>query len=235
MYKPSGMTVVTAGLGALALFGIVWSHDTKRAEPWPQPRLPTPVPGAGAALDFGTAFLLNSGAWRAWPVAAEEASAPAQTPMSGAFVSSPAPAEQAPAEAGVELAAPEAPAAVPAEPLPARRVPVQQISGSETPPPPQPLQARAHDQPSEPSTRPTDAASAAPTPPPPSGRMALSGPDAEAARPAAGNLSHVGRRTPTALAAPRAPDRNPEPEAAPPSVIKFGPEALNRFVDRNGF
>jgi hypothetical protein len=218
MQKPSGMTVVTAGLGALVLFGVVWSRDAKRAEPWPRQSLATP---GAALLDIGTTFQLHSGAWRAWP-APVEAELPLTEPAAFA-------AQEAPTGADVSPPTPEAPAGIPAQtPSPAVRsvsVPIQKITRHVDPPAPSP-QALPDAQISEPSTPAADEPPAAPNPPPPEGRMALSGPDVEVVRPAAGHAGH---------SAPRAQERAPEPDAAPSSnAPKFGP-AIFKQVEQNGF
>ena len=69
MYRPSGIAIVTAGLAGLALFHVIWGRDTRQTETWLQLDAPT----SRAALDFGTTFLLHSGAWRAWAPVEEEA------------------------------------------------------------------------------------------------------------------------------------------------------------------
>ncbi len=69
MYRPSGIAIVTAGLAGLALFHVIWGRDTRQTETWLQLEAPT----SRAALDFGTTFLLHSGAWRAWAPVEEEA------------------------------------------------------------------------------------------------------------------------------------------------------------------
>jgi hypothetical protein len=210
------MTAVTAVLGALALSGVIWSWDTKRAEPWPQRSVTMP----SAALAQGTTFQLHSGAWRARP----------------------APAEDAPETAPVVLATP--PAAAAETPRPEGSMPIQQTTGLRTdtsalparvthrvePSTPAPqARATAQDEPSAPPL--VDTAPAVPTPPPAEGRMALAGPDVEAPHPP---TSHMGRSTPTGRSAPRAPEPSAEPEPVAPSESKFGPANLKQ-LERNGF
>ena len=216
MSRPSGTTVVTAVLGALSLFGIVWSHDTKGAGSWPQA---TPV----AATDVGTAFQLHSGAWRARPALVEEAMGPAQVPA--AFL-----APQATIAVDAALSARAAPATVSeaASPSAVRIVPIQKITRQAEPlmPPGQALPAEAD----EPPETVADKALAVRTPAPQAGRMALSGPDAA---PASSPADHAGRRTSTDHSAPKALEHAPQPNATTPSQPKFGPEVF-KTLDRNG-
>ena len=155
MHRPSGTTVVTAVLGALSLFGIVWSHDTKGTGPLSQA---TPV----AATDLGAAFQLHSGAWRARPALIEEPIGPAQA--SAAFL-----APQAPTAVDAALSAPAAPATVSAvaPPSTVRMVPIQKITRQAEPPMPpgQALPAEAD----EPPETVADKAPAVRTPAPPRG------------------------------------------------------------------
>ena len=205
MHRPSGTTVVTAGLGALVLFHGVWSWGTKRTEPSPQQALP-----ASSDIVIGAAFHLHSGAWRARPTPVEEA--PETTP--------------------VPLAAPEAAAVVAAKaPLqPVRSAPVQQINRHVEPmmPPPQ---AQASGQ-LEPPALSVDKAPTGRAQPSAEGRMALAGPDTEAAHPPAGPANHFPpqmNRT-----APRAPERAPEVDPAAPRESKFGPAFFEQF-ERHSF
>ena len=155
MHRPSGTTVVTAVLGALSLFGIVWSHDTKRTGPLPQA---TPV----AATDVGAAFQMHSGAWRARPALIEEPIGPAQ--VSAAFL-----APQAPTAVDAALSAPAPPATMSAvaPPSTVRLVPTQKIARQVEPPMPlgQALPAEAD----EPPETVADKAPAVRTPAPPRG------------------------------------------------------------------
>jgi hypothetical protein len=91
MYRPSGIAIVTVGLAGLALFHVIWGRDTRQPETWLQLDAPT----SRAALDFGTTFLLHSGAWRAWPATVEEE--PVKTPVV-------LPAQDVPAGAAPEAA-----------------------------------------------------------------------------------------------------------------------------------
>src|SRR5262245_31684327 len=88
MYKPSGMTVVTAGLAALALFQVVWGSDpNQKALTTPRDSIPTApqdTPAFRAALDLGAMAQLHSGAWRMWP-------APVEEPRVGLPVAAPTP------------------------------------------------------------------------------------------------------------------------------------------------
>jgi hypothetical protein len=206
MYRPSGTTVVTAALGALVIVHGVWSWGTRLAESRPQQSAPTP--SATPDIGIGTTFLLHSGAWRAWPAPAEGTPAP------------------------VALPAPEEPAALPTEAPspPIRSVPIQQITRHVEPqtPPPQ-TRATAQAEPSAPLV--DEGAPAVPTPPTAEGRMALAGPDAEAAHPPA---SHASRSAPTSRPGPTAPERAPEAGTAAPSESKFGPAIFKEF-ERNGF
>ena len=159
MHRPSGTTVVTAGLGALVLFHGVWSWGTRRDEPRPQQALP-----ASSDIVIGAAFHLHSGAWRARP----------------------APVEEAPKTTPAPLAAPEAAAVVETPSPPVRSAPIQQITRHVEPPTPPP-QAQASGQ-LEPPAPPVDRASAMRVPPA-EGRMALAGPDTEAGHPPAGHAN----------------------------------------------
>jgi hypothetical protein len=216
MHRPSGTTVVTAVLGALSLFGIVWSHDTKGTGSLSQA---TPV----AATDVGTAFQLHSGSWRARPAPDGEALRPAQAPA--AF-----PTPQAPTGLDAALSAPAAPATVSAAAsLSADRiVPIQKITRQAEPPTPpgQALPAEAD----EPPETVADRAPAVRTPASPEGRMALSGPDAA---PASSPADRAGPRTSTDHSASRAPELAPQPNAVTPSQPKFGPDVF-KTLDRNG-
>jgi hypothetical protein len=216
MYRPSGMTVVTAGLGALVLVHVVSSWGTRRPGPRPQQS----VPATTAALDAGATFQLHSGAWRAWPAAVEDAVETAPGP----------------------LAAPEAPAAVLAEtpPRPDRSMPIQQTAGPHADTSALPSRVTHRVEPSAPTLEPratgqddpsAPLADKAPPVPPAEGRMALAGPEAEAAHPPGG---HVGRSTPTARATPGAHEGDPVADAPAPSETKFGPQVFKR-VERNGF
>jgi hypothetical protein len=216
MHRPSGTTVVTAVLGALSLFGIVWSHDTKRTGPLPQA---TPV----AATDVGAAFQMHSGAWRARPALIEEPIGPAQ--VSAAFL-----VPQAPTAVDAALSAPAAPATMPAvaPPSTVRLVPTQKIARQVEPPMPlgQALPAEAD----EPPETVADKAPAARTPAPPEGRMALSGPDATAA---SSTADRAGRRTSTDHSAPRALEHAPQPNVVTPIQPKFGLDVFKE-LERNG-
>ena len=196
MHRPSGIAVITAGLGALVIVHGVLSWGVKRAEPWPQQALP-----ASSDIGIGTTFHLHSGAWRAWP----------------------APVEEAPATTPVALPAAEAP------PPPVRSAPSQQITRHVEPPTP-PSQAQASGQ-LEPPAPSVDKAPAVRTPPSAEGRMALAGPDAEAAHPPAGHANHP---SPMTRMAPRAPERAPEADTAAPRESKFGP-AFFEQLDRRSF
>ena len=218
MYRPSGMTVVTAGLGALVLVHVVSSWGTRR--PGPRPQQSVPATSTVAALDIGTTFQLHSGAWRAWPAPVEDA------------------LETAPGA----LAAAEAPAAVPAEtpPRPDRSMPIQQTAGPHADTSALASRVTHRVEPSAPTLEPratgqddpsAPLADKAPPVPPAEGRMALAGPEAEAAHPPGG---HVGRSTPTARATPGAHEGDPVADAPAPSETKFGPQVFKR-VERNGF
>ncbi len=103
MYKPSGVAIVTAGLGALALFQVAVGRDTRHTEPGLQLDLPAPR----VALDVGPAMQVHSGAWRAWRASLEEE--PAKAPVA------PPPTPDEAAGAAPDVAA-----------APDRRTPVQE-------------------------------------------------------------------------------------------------------------
>jgi len=218
MNKPSGMTVVTAGLGALALFHICWSWGTKGAEPWPQQLAPT----ASAMPDIGTTFLLHSGAWRSLPTPREE------TPASAVLL-----APTSPATADVVPAFPlRGPAAVlPEAQTPAvRSVPIHKL----TPPtPPLAVDAAVPVEQFTPpvDTPPMDKTMTAPMPPPAAGRMALAGPPANAVSPPPGG--HTGRPAPADRFAP--PSAEFDAGTATPSATKFGHDKLFRLLEDNRF
>jgi hypothetical protein len=200
MYRPSGIAIVTAGLAALALFHVVWGRDTRQAETWLQLGAPTP----GAALDFGTTFLLHSGAWRAWPAAVEEE----------------------PVKAPVALAAPEAPAGVAPEATmaPDQRAASMLQTAEREPGTALPTVAAGLVTFPGPAAPP---AAMAPTPPTPlvaEGRMALGNPEGQAA-PAP---------TPAAQPDPSAPRRRGRASdevdaAATANENRFGPAIFKQF------
>jgi hypothetical protein len=195
MYKPSGIAVVTTGLAALALFQVIWGRDTRHAEPWPQQEAPTPR----AALDIGTTFQLHSGAWRAWPARVEEE--PARVPVA-------LPTPEAPANVAPEVAI-----------APDHTAPIQQTGegelGTASPAVPAGFVTFA-----EPASPPATKAPTQPTSPLVEGRMALAGPESQAAST---------RATQAAPTSPRTHDRPSEVEAAVPAENKFGPEIFKQF------
>src|SRR5436305_1409878 len=122
MNRPSGITVVTVGLGALVLVHVVLSWGTKRGQPAPQQIASTP----DATLDIGASFQRHSGAWRAWPASAEEAPPPASVPVGYLAPEAPMPVEPL----APTVASPQAlPAAPPQSQV--RKVPIQQLSRGE--------------------------------------------------------------------------------------------------------
>jgi hypothetical protein len=178
MYRPSGIAIVTAGLGALALFQVVWGRDTRSSEPWPPQDTPVPK----AAFDLGTTFQFHSGAWRAWPAPVEEvpAKAPA-TPTAPEVVADPAPKASTPRD---------------------QNAPTQQTIADGEPSTATPSVAAGYVAFTQPARSP--AADAPPrTTTPPEGRMALAGPrDQPPPEPAA----QAGHAAPAAAASDRAPE-----------------------------
>jgi hypothetical protein len=166
MYKPSGIAIVTAGLAALALFHVVWGRDTRHAEPLLQHDAPT----HSAAFDPGTAFLLHSGAWRAWPAPVEEE--PATLPV----------ALPAPADIATQAANPR------------DQIPPMQRSGEGEPSRASPAVPARVTTYAEPAATPA-AEAPTPTPPPAEGRMSLAGPGVEAASPPAAQAGRWAPRT----------------------------------------
>jgi hypothetical protein len=220
MYRPSGITVVTAGLGALVLAHVVLSWGTKRGQPWPQQIAST----SEATLDIGAAFQLHSGAWRAWPAVAEETTPPPSAPAGYLAPEAPMAFNSAPTAAEAQAV----PAALSQSQV--RKVPIQQISPVEKAVPfPQAFTT----EPVEPLAPTADKAPAAPTTPPlAAGRMALSGPEAEATHSHDGYARHPAQ---PARSAPKANERDPASVADPaPSKPKFGPEIIFKQLDGAG-
>jgi hypothetical protein len=196
MYRPSGIAIVTAGLAGLAFFHVIWGRDTRQAETWLQLDAPT----SRAALDFGTTFLLHSGAWRAWPAPVEEE--PVKTPVA-------LPAQDAPAGAAPEAAM-----------APDQSTASMQQTAEVEPGTTSPTVAAGF------VTFAAPPAANAPTPPTPppvaDERMALGGPEGHGAPAPAAQPDHPAPRTHN-----RAPD---EVDAAPAaSENKFGPAIFKQF------
>jgi hypothetical protein len=149
MYRPSGITIVTAGLGALALFQVNSGRGIRHAE------LPLreDAPLHREAFDPGAAFQLHSGAWRAWS----------------------AHVESEPSTASEALSAPEVPAGTSesAMMVPKQSAAIQRSSVPRTVPP---RTAAAGVAVSAESPPPLPTAVPIPPMPPPEGRMALAGP-----------------------------------------------------------
>jgi hypothetical protein len=204
MYRPSGIAVVTAGLAALALFHVVWGHDTHSAKPWTHQDVPMPA----VALGPGTTFQVNSGAWRA----------------------SPAPVEDMLPRIPVAMPEPEVPAAVAPEAVmpPKQFAPIQQTAKAE---PSSVLPTRAAGfvafaRPAAPLAEATPAAAPTAPPAPAEGRMALAGPVAQEAPPPP--AVHAERP------AVRRHDRPAEIQApAVPAASTFGP-AIFKQIDGRG-
>jgi hypothetical protein len=220
MYRPSGITVVTAGLGALVLVHVVASWGTKQTQPSPQRMAST----AGPALDIGTAFQLHSGAWRARHAAGEEGPSLSSTPVGYLAPEAPLPVDPAPAAAG-------APAVVPteADQSPVRKVPAQPIASHLARSAPVPLEPAAADS-VEPPAPIAETQPAAPAKPAlPAGRMALSGPESDRAHPPEAVARHP---EPPARSAPKAHEPAPAADAAPVKP-KFGHEIF-KLLDAFG-
>ncbi len=213
MYRPSGITVVTAGLAGIALFSVVWSHGAK-----PPDRSPRNVSADGLP-DLGAPIRLQSGAWRSSAALAGE-----ETPLA---VPDQPPAPQAsavlPASEAVMMpsAAPTVPAAVP-EPVESgavREAHEQAKAASDVP-----NQDTVEAKPAPP------AKASEPTSPPVSerpstgARMRLAGPKAEAPEPPP---------SPARGSEPAVRERERQVEAPPQSAPKFGP-AIFKEIDRNG-
>jgi len=201
MYRPSGIAIVTAGLAGLALFHVIWGRDTRQTETWLQLEAPT----SRAALDFGTTFLLHSGAWRAWPAPVEEE--PVKTPVA-------LPAAEMPAHVAPEAAM-----------APHRSTASMQQTARGEPGTALPTVAAGFVTFPEPAAAPAANAATPPTPPPVSdGRMTLGGPEGRGAptsTPAA----------PPDHPAPRTHDRasHEVDAAATASENKFGPAIFKQF------
>jgi hypothetical protein len=169
MYRPSGIAIVTAGLGALALFHVVWGRDTGHSELGPLQDAAAPW----AALNLGTPLQVHSvTAWRAWP----------------------APVEDAAPRTPVALPAPEVPANVPpvAGP-PDQSTPIQQ-TGQGEPGTAAPAASAGFIAFAAPDAPP---AAREPTEPmlPAEGRMALAGPQSQGAPPP---VAQAGQTAPNA-------------------------------------
>jgi hypothetical protein len=149
VYRPSGITIVTAGLGALALFQVVWGHDTRHAEPGPRgdARL------LREAFDPGATLQLSSGAWRPWSASVEN-----EPPMASEALSAPEMPE------GIS----ESPTLVPNQSAAIQRT----FAPRSVPPRTRPTGVAVSAEPTPPL------AVTVPNPPmpPPEGRMALAGP-----------------------------------------------------------
>jgi hypothetical protein len=214
MHGPSALAVVT-GLAGLGLAYVVCTWDTRALHPLPQ-AAPLPQVASGPQVppsDLGGTIQLHTGAWRGFPLAAGGAAAAQSEPPPGIAVSGTAPA--APPS---PRAQPASGAVIPLSSRDVRKIP-EPVAVS--------IPATASD-PSEseaPASEPAADASAPLVAPSPEGRMALSGPKAEAPEPA---QSH-GPRQARPLPLPAA-----EPETPPPADNKFGPSAF-RGVERNGF
>src|SRR5436190_3719710 len=195
MYRPSGIAIVTAGLAELAFFHIIWGRDTRQAETWLQLDAPT----SRAALDFGTTFLLHSGAWRAWAPVEEEA---VKTPVA-------LPAAEMPAHVAPEAAM-----------APHRSTASMQQTARGVPGTALPTVATGFVTSPEPAAALAANAPTPPIPPVSDGRMTLGGPEGRGAptpTPAA----------PPDHPAPRTHDRASEADAA--SENKFGPAIFKQF------
>src|SRR5436190_23079414 len=196
MYRPSGIAIVTAGLAGLALFHVIWGRDTRQTETWLQLDAPT----SRAALDFGTTFLLHSGAWRAWPAPVEEE--PVKTPVA-------LPAAEMPAHVAPEAAM-----------APHRSTASMQQTARGEPGTALPTVAAGFVTFPEPAAALAANAPTPPIPPVSDGRMTLGGPEGRGAptpTPAA----------PPDHPAPRTHDRASEADAA--SENKFGPAIFKQF------
>jgi hypothetical protein len=207
----------------LVLVHVVLSWGTKRGQPAPQQIAST----SEAALDIGAAFQLHSGAWRASPaIAVTEETPPPAAPVGYLAPEAPTLVYSAPTAAGAQVV----PAAPPQSQV--RKVPIQQISPVEKAVPfPQAFTT----EPVEPSAPTADKAPAAPTTPPlAAGRMALSGPEAEATRSHDGYARHPAP-PPSARPAPKPNERDPASAADPvPSMPKFGPGIIFKQLDGGG-
>lgn len=224
MERPSGIFIVTAGLGALVLFHVVWSWGAQRPPVWAQKTAASS--DVAATVAFDPAFQLNTGAWRAIPVAMEKMPPPAPVEdqssllAPNATATSDAAVEAAPAiprDPAAQIPAQAAPAAV--GPAPASRVMEPVVSASA------PAQAPPQDA-LEPSTPPLDAAPSAAPSAPREGRMGLAGPQLS-------EHQHV--------SAPRLAREGPKPQDPPLGETlptrtehQFGPTVF-REVERNGF
>lgn len=227
MYRPNGTTVVTAVLGALGVFGVIWS---KGAEPTLFSERPVPS-AQSATLDFPASIQAHTGAWRARLPRAPEAEGPAAPAGAVAAktdaMAAPSPSARAlPAIPGVDARPrPKDPGAA-ASPLAAPGTLAGAEAGAIGPAAMQPedtpreAEAVAEDVTVKPSFAPSAA-----------GRMGLAGPDT-VRRSGAAHGSHVGAAVDPAAARARAHDRTPE-TAIPPATLKpkFGPEI---FRDLDG-
>jgi len=225
MYRPNGIAVVTAGLGALVVFHVFWSWGG-HSEPQPEPSFSPP----SVMSDAGAILQLHSGAWRPQPAGDAEAvaeikSAPAAPPAIMADMSTPVTV--------VSTALPiPATAASTASSTTVRSVPVQQIS-ARTQAPMLPPEAEASAE-KAPLASTADPVAAGPAPAPPEGRMALAGPDVEKdLPPPATNMARMS-------SAPRTPAKThtlalpAEVPTLAPAESKFGPGNFKEF-DRNGY
>jgi len=214
MRGPSALAVVT-GLAGLGVAYVVCTWDTRALHPLPK-AAPLPQVASGSQAppsDLGEAIQLHSGAWRSIPLAAGGAAAAQSDPPPGIAVSGTVPAALPSA-----YARPATGAVIPLSNGDIREVPEPvAVSTPATAPDASESEPTA----SEPATD----ASAPPVSPSPEGRMALSGPKAEAPEQAAPHGNYQARPLPQPA---------PEPESAPPADNKFGPSAF-RGVERNGF
>jgi hypothetical protein len=218
MHGPSALAVVT-GLAGLGVAYVVCTWDTRALHPLPQA---TPLPKVASApqappSDLGGTIQLHSGAWRSFPLAAGGAAAAQSEPPPGIQVSG-----TAPAALPSSYARPATGAVIPLSSREIREIPEPvAVSIPATSPDASESEPTASEPPAD--------ASAPPVSPSPEGRMALSGPKAEAPEPAAPHGQRQAQPLPQAAPEPESP-----PPADKPAENRFGPTVF-RNVERNGF